>query len=350
MPEKELWMGNEAFAEAAIRAGLDCYFGYPITPQSEAPAYLSKHLAKAGGVFLQAESELAAINMVFGAAAAGKRAMTSSSSPGISLMQEGISYLAGAQLPAVIVNIMRGGPGLGGITPSQGDYFQAVKGGGHGDYRCIVLAPSSVQEMADFTGEAFGLADRYRNPVIIVGDGILGQMIEPIEMKERYSTEVYDKSSWMVNGRKGRDQHIVRSLFLSDLLIDHNRQLQEKYARIKEEVVKYKEYYTDSFSVLVIAFGTMARCVLSAVRECREEGIEVALFVPQTLWPFPEARVRELAHKAERVCVAEMNAGQMIEDVRLSAGTEREYDTFNKIGGDIPKPGEVVEKIREIST
>ncbi|MFC1479023.1 3-methyl-2-oxobutanoate dehydrogenase subunit VorB [Planctomycetota bacterium] len=348
MPDKELWMGNEAFAEAAIRAGLDCYFGYPITPQSEAPAYLSRHLPEAGGVFLQAESEIAAINMVYGAAAGGKRVMTSSSSPGISLKQEGISYLAGAELPAVIVNIMRGGPGLGGITPSQADYFQAVKGGGHGDYNCIVLAPSSVQEMADFTGEAFGLADKYRNPVLIVGDGILGQMIEPIEMKERYSEETYDKSSWALTGRKGREQHIVRSLFLSEVLIEHNKKLQKKYAQIKEEVVKYKEYFTDSFSVLVVAFGTMARCALSAVRQCRKEGIEVGLFVPQTLWPFPTARVRELGEQAQRILVAEMNAGQMIEDVRLAMEKSFAYDTYNKLGGDIPKTGEVVAKIHEI--
>jgi len=349
MGEKELWMGNEAFAEAAIRAGLDCYFGYPITPQSEAPAYLSKHLPRAGGVFLQAESELAAINMVFGAAAAGKRVMTSSSSPGISLMTEGISYLAGAELPAVIVNIMRAGPGLGGITPSQADYFQAVKGGGHGDYRCIVLAPSSVQELADFTGEAFGLADKYRNPVLVVGDGILGQMIEPIEMKERYSEEVYDKSSWALTGKKGREQHIVRSLYLSDVLIEHNKKLQEKFARIRREVVKYKQYSVEDCTVLVVAFGTMARCALSAVRTCRKEGIRVGLFVPQTLWPFPARQLAEAARSAEKVLVAEMNAGQMVEDVLLALGTDVSYATYNKIGGDIPKPREVASRIRELA-
>jgi 2-oxoglutarate ferredoxin oxidoreductase subunit alpha len=296
-------------------------------------------------VFLQAESELAAINMVFGAAATGKRTMTSSSSPGISLMQEGVSYLAGAELPAVIVNIMRGGPGLGGITPSQSDYFQAVKGGGHGDYRCIVLAPSSVQEMADFTGEAFGLADRYRNPVYVLGDGILGQMLEPIEMKAEYSAERYDTSSWALTGRKGREQHIIQSLYLSELLIEHNRRLQDKYRTIEREVVKFTEYFTEDCTTLVVAFGTMARCALSVIRRCRDEGIKAGLFVPKTLWPFPSSQLKQAACQTEHVLVAEMSAGQMVEDVRLALGNRPEPGTYFKIGGAIPKPAELYSSI-----
>ncbi len=346
---KELWMGNEAFAEAAVRAGLDCYFGYPITPQSEAPAYLSRRLPEVGGVFLQAESELAAINMVFGAAATGKRVMTSSSSPGISLMQEGISFLAGADLPAVIINIMRGGPGLGGITPSQADYFQAVKGGGHGDYRCIVLAPSSVQEMADFTAEAFDLADKYRNPVYILGDGLLGQMIEPIEMPDRYPSAGFDKSGWALTGKKNREQHIIQSLFLSEVLVKHNERLQDKYRTIEREVVKFKEYDTEGCSILTVAFGTMARCAYSALKDCREAGIHVGLFVPQTLWPFPSEQIREAGKNADVVLVPEMNAGQMVEDVRLAFGRDMKIETIHKLGGDIPKPGEIRDKLFEIA-
>ncbi|MFH1708828.1 MAG: 3-methyl-2-oxobutanoate dehydrogenase subunit VorB [Planctomycetota bacterium] len=346
---RELWMGNEAFAEAALRAGMDCYFAYPITPQSEAPAYLARHMADRGRVFLQAESEVAAINMVYGAAAAGKRAMTSSSSPGISLMQEGISYLAGAELPAVIINIMRAGPGLGGITPSQADYFQAVKGGGHGDYNCIVLAPTSVQELADFTGEAFDLADRYRNPVIVAGDGILGQMLEPIEMRARYAEKQYDKSDWALTGRKDRPRHLIRSLFLSDVLIEHNHRLQTKFARIRREIVKYKEYHTADCTILVAAFGIMARCALAAVRQCRAEGIRAGLFVPQILWPYPSASLAAAAAAARQVLVAEMNAGQMVEDVRLAIGRPVPLETYNKIGGEMPRAAEVADQIRRMA-
>ncbi len=284
MSEKVLMCGNEAMAEAAILAGLDAYFGYPITPQNEVVAYMARRMPEEGRVFLQSESELAAINMVFGAAAVGARAMTSSSSPGISLMQEGISYLAGAELPAVIVNIMRGGPGLGNIAPSQSDYFQATRGGGHGDYNTIVLGPESVQELADCVHLAFDLADDYRTPVMILGDGILGQMMEPVDLHKKQPHRKLPSKDWALTGIKGRQQNIVRSLFLEDGVLERlNEHLQEKYKRITEKEIRYEQGQVEDADIVLVAYGIMARTVRSVVRQARQLGIKVGWFRPITL-------------------------------------------------------------------
>ena len=295
MTEKVLMAGNEALGEAAILAGLDAYFGYPITPQNEVPAYMSRRMTELGRVFVQSESELAAINMVFGAAATGMRAMTSSSSPGISLMQEGISYLAGCQLPAVIVNVMRGGPGLGHIAPSQADYFQATRGGGHGDYRTPTLAPASVQELADMMFLAFDLADQYRTPVMVLADGILGQMMEPVLLEPKPRRPLPPKD-WAVTGAAGRRQNIVRSLLMDDdLLEQHNYQLQATYTKIEANEVLVEESHVADAEIAVVAYGTMARVVRSAVRKARQEGIPVGWIRPITLWPFPTEAVSRAA-------------------------------------------------------
>jgi 2-oxoglutarate ferredoxin oxidoreductase subunit alpha len=345
--EKVLFSGNEALAEGALKAGCHCYFGYPITPQSEIPAYMVKRMKEVGGVFLQAESEIAAINMVYGAAAAGVRAMTSSSGPGISLKQEGLSYLAGAELPAVIVNVMRGGPGLGNIAPSQSDYFQATRGGGHGDYHLIVLAPNSVQEMLDLAYLAFELADKYRNPVMILADAILGQMMEGVEFKEE-NKGVKKKKDWIVGGGKGRKPNIIRSLFLEEgVLEEHNKKLQEKYARIRRLEVKYEPIQTDDAELLLVSYGSMARLASEVVTRLRKKGIKAGLLRPITLWPFPYSPIRKLTDRVRFFFVVEMSEGQMLEDVKLAVEGAVPVYFYGRLGGGVPTPLEVMEKIEE---
>jgi 2-oxoglutarate ferredoxin oxidoreductase subunit alpha len=342
----QLMKGNEAIGEAAIIAGCRHYFGYPITPQNELPAYMAARMPKVGGTFLQAESELAAINMVFGAAAAGARAMTSSSSVGISLKQEGISYLAGAELPAVVVNMMRGGPGLGNIAGAQGDYFQAVKGGGNGDYHCIVLAPSTVQELADLTVKAFDLADQYRNVVIVLGDGFVGQMSEPITLPTP-TGKVFDKSAWALTGAKGRDTHLVASIRLNpdDALAKLNEKLQAKYRVIEQNERLWESTQVDDAEYLFVGFGLSARICKSAVAALRKKGVKAGLFRPISLWPFPEAELAAAAKGRKKVLVVEMNAGQMLQDVRLAIGAAAPVDFFGTLGGLTPQVDALVERI-----
>ena len=348
---KELWKGNEAIAQAAIRAGCDCFFGYPITPQNEIPEYMSAHMPQEGRVFVQAESEVAAINMVYGAAAAGKRAMTSSSSPGVSLKQEGISYLVGSQLPAVIVNVMRGGPGLGSIQPSQADYYQATRGGGNGDYRTIVLAPCNIQEAVDLTQEAFDMADCYRNPVVVLADGMIGQMMEPIVWRDCPKRRLPEKD-WAASGRKGREHNN----FLSSLLIEakdceeHNLAIQAKYDRIMKEEVRWQEYQTQDCELLLVAYGTPARISMTAVELLRRQGIAAGLFRPITLWPYPEEALRHLAAqpRVKAVLTVEMSLGQMVDDVRLAVEGRKPVHFFGRTGGSIPSVDEVVEQAMRI--
>ncbi|HYW82015.1 MAG TPA: 3-methyl-2-oxobutanoate dehydrogenase subunit VorB [Spirochaetia bacterium] len=350
-----LMKGNEAIGEAAIIAGCRYYFGYPITPQNELPAYMSMRMPKVGGTFLQAESEVAAINMVFGAAAAGARVMTSSSSPGISLKMEGVSYMAGAELPAVVVNMMRGGPGLGNIAGAQGDYFQAVKGGGHGDYHSIVLAPSGVQELADLTVKAFDLADRYRIVVILLGDGFIGQMSEPISLPQP-SGLVFDKSAWALTGAKDRDTHHIVSLRLNpeDALEKLNIRLQAKYREVErretlfEESTEYRgaESETDGAEFLLVGFGLSARICRSAVSVLRKSGIKVGFFRPITLWPFPRVALAAASAGKKKVLVVEMNAGQMVEDVRLAVAGAAPVDFYGTMGGITPLVDTIVERIK----
>lgn len=344
--EKVLLSGNEALAEGALQAGCRCYFGYPITPQSEIPAYMVRRMKEVGGVFLQAESEIAAINMVYGAAATGARAMTSSSGPGISLKQEGLSYLAGAELPAVIVNVMRGGPGLGNIAPSQSDYFQATRGGGHGDYHLIVLAPNSVQEMLDLAYLAFELADKYRNPVMILADAILGQMMEGVEFKEE--NKGVKKKDWIIGGDKGRKPNIIRSLFLEEgVLEEHNKKLQEKYARIRRLEVKYESMQTDDAELLLVSYGSMARLASEVVTRLRRKGIKAGLLRPITLWPFPYSPIRKLTDRVRFFFVVEMSEGQMLEDVKLAVEGAVPVYFYGRLGGGVPTPLEVMERIED---
>jgi len=342
-----LMKGNEAIGEAAIIAGCRHYFGYPITPQNELPAYMSLRLPKVGGTFLQAESELAAINMVFGASAAGARAMTSSSSPGMSLKQEGISYMAGAELPAVVVNMMRGGPGLGNIAGAQGDYFQAVKGGGNGDYHCIVLAPSTVQELADLTVLAFDLADQYRIVVILLGDGFIGQMSEPITLPQP-SAKKFDKSSWALVGAKGRKSHLIASIRLNpeDALEKHNEHLQAKYREIEKNERLWEASQTDDADYILVGFGLSARICRSAVSGLRKAGVKAGLFRPITLWPFPDAELAAAAKGKKNLLVVEMNAGQMLQDVRLAVGSTVPVDFLGTLGGATPQVESVIERIK----
>ena len=349
MAEKILMKGNEAIGEAAVVAGCRHYFGYPITPQSELIEYMAKRLPQVDGVFLQAESEISAINMVYGAAAAGCRVMTSSSSPGISLKQEGISYIAGSQLPCVIVNMQRGGPGLGSIQPGQADYFQATKGGGHGDYRNIVLAPNSVQEMADITVEAFDLADKWRNAVMILGDGALGQMMEPVEFKESNSKPV--EKPWAATGRRGRAKpNIVNSLYLQpDLMEKHNHVLQDKYAKIQAEETRWEALNTDDAEVVVVAYGITSRIAMTAINKARANGVKVGLFRPISLWPFPSQPLAELAKTAKAFVVFEMSAGQMVEDVRLAVNGAKPVSFHGRTGGMLPTPKELYEKIMSVA-
>lgn len=348
MAKKILLRGNEALAEAAIKAGCRFYAAYPITPQNEIPEYMAKKMPEAGGVFLQAESELAAINMVYGAAAAGVRSMTSSSSPGISLMQESISYMAGAELPAVIANIQRGGPGLGNISGSQADYFQAVKGGGHGDYKLLVYAPFSAQEIWDLTMLAFDKSDEYRNPAMVLADGILGQMMEPIT-KSPYKRPDLPAKSWALTGCAGREPNVIKSLFMGEgELEQRNLVLQKKYARMREKEVISKSYETGDAELVIVAFGIAARVALSAVQSLRKENRKVGLFRPVTLFPFPEKELFDLSGRTKRFLVFELNAGQMVEDVKLSVQGKAEVLFYGRPGGAIVSPEEFTEKLREL--
>lgn len=345
MDNKILMKGNEVIAEAAIQAGCRFYAGYPITPQNEIPEYMSRRMPGVGGIFIQAESELAAINMVYGASAAGMRAMTSSSSPGISLKQETISYLAGAELPAVIVNMQRGGPGLGNISGSQSDYFQAVKGGGHGDYKMLVYAPSSLQELWDLTMLAFDKADEYRNPVMILGDGIIGQMMEPF-YPTLYTTPNLPEKTWVLDGCKEREPRVIKSLYMGDGELEmRNNILQGKYRSMKDKEVKSEGYYIEGSEVMIVAFGTVARIALSSVLKLRREGFKVGLFRPVSLFPFPEKELFLLAGESRRFVVMEMNAGQMVEDVRLASNGRSEVVFYGRTGGSIITPEEIEEKV-----
>ena len=340
--------GNEALAEAAIRAGCKGFFGYPITPQTELAAYMAKKMAKAGGVFLQAESEIAAINMVLGAASTGVRAMTSSSSPGVSLKAEGISYIAGSDLPCVIINVQRGGPGLGGIQPSQADYWQATRAMGHGDFHILVFAPSSVQEMVDMVIKAFDTADKYRMPAMILADGLLGQMMEPVTFPVVQTTPV--EKPWATNGHKGERKHnIVNSLFLNpDLLQKSVVERFERYDVIKEAEADAEMYLTDDAEIIVTAYGATARVSKSAVNMARELGIKAGLVRPKTLWPFPVKQINDACKNASDVLCVEMSMGQMIDDVKLALNCSKPVHFFGRTGGIIPKPTEVLEEIKKI--
>ena len=347
--------GNEAIAHAAIRCGADGYFGYPITPQSEVLETLAKlkPWETTGMVVLQAESEVASINMIYGGAGAGKRVFTSSSSPGIALMQEGIAYMAGAELPGVFVNVQRGGPGLGTIQPSQSDYLQATRGGGNGDYNVIVLAPNSVQEMADFMDLAFTLAFRYRNPAMILSDGVIGQMMEKVVLPEqkprRTEEEVIRECPWASTGRtRDRKPNIITSLeLMPEAMEQRNLHLQEKYRTIKEREVRYETIELDDADIMIVAFGSAARIAEKAIELAREEGIKAGLFRPITLWPFPEKQIAKAAHGKRGVLVAEINAGQMIQDVRLSVNGEEPVEHFGRLGGIVPEPEEIVKAIKK---
>ncbi len=356
MGELKLMKGNEAIAEAAIREGVDAYFGYPITPQSEVIEYLmaEKPEERTGMVVLQAESELAAINMVYGAASSGKKVFTSSSSPGISLYQEGISYIAGAELPCVIANVVRGGPGLGTIQPSQADYFQSVKGGGHGDYRLLTLAPASVQEMADFVELGFELAFKYRNPVMILSDGMIGQMMEKVELKNQ-KTRLTDEEliakydGWATTGKpKSRERNIVTSLDLDSARQEkHNHHLQAKYRQMEQEEVRYETFDIEDAEYLIVAYGSSARIAQKAIKEAREKGIKAGLLRPITLYPFPVKPLRELAPQLKGILSVEMSAGQMVEDVRLAVEGQVKVEHFGRYGGMIHSPEEVLQALEQ---
>ncbi|CCX48505.1 MAG: 3-methyl-2-oxobutanoate dehydrogenase subunit VorB [Muribaculaceae bacterium] len=351
--EIKLMKGNEAIAHAAIRYGCDGYFGYPITPQSEVLETLEALMPweTTGMVVLQAESEVAAINMVYGGASTGKAVMTSSSSPGVSLMQEGISYIAAGELPALIINVMRGGPGLGTIHPSQSDYFQATKGGGHGDYHLIVLAPATVQEMADFVGLGFDLAFKYRTPAMILADGIVGQMMEKVVLPpvrpRRTEREIAEQCPWAVTGRPAtRKPNVLTTLELDDDKMEQNNErYQRTYAAIRDAEVRYEEYFTDDAEYLFVAFGSIARICLKAIEEARAKGIKVGLLRPITLWPFPEKIISELSHRVKGILVVELNAGQMIEDVRLAAESRVPIFHYGRMGGNVPNPQEVLDQM-----
>ncbi len=346
MSEKILMKGNEAIGEAAILAGCRYYFAYPITPQNEIPAYMAKRLPQVGGTFLQAESELAAVSMVMGASAGGARVMTSSSSPGISLKQEGISYMSGAQLPAVIVNMMRGGPGLGNIAGAQGDYFQATRGGGNGDYHVLVIAPGNVQELADYTVKAFELADKYRIVCMILGDGYLGQMSEPLVLPK--AVEKLPAKDWALTGAKGRDPHIIASLRLNpdNYLEKHVYDLYENYKKIEENEVIYDTQNMDDADYMIVAYGTASRICKKAIRMLRAEGIKVGLFRPVTLWPFPKQAIADAAKKVKKILTVEMSMGQMVQDVQINAGKYCDVDFLGRPGGMLPEVEKIVQRIK----
>ena len=347
MAERVLMKGNEAIAEAAIQAGCRHYFGYPITPQTEVAAYMAKKMPKIGGVFLQAESEVASINMVYGAAAAGARVMTSSSSPGISLMGEGLSYIAGSDVPAFVVNVQRGGPGLGGIQPSQSDYFQATRGGGHGDYHMIVLAPASVQEMASLTVKGFNLADKYSMIAMILADGTIGQMMEPISFED-VEVEHYDKP-WALTGTECKRKHnIVNSLYLQpDVLEKKNFERYEKYKAVEANEALHESYLMDDADVCVVAFGIAARVAKNAVVAARGEGIKAGMIRPITLWPFPKQALSQAADRVKSFLSVELSMGQMVEDIQLATGCRRPVSLCNRVGGMIPSPDQVLASIRK---
>ena len=349
--ELRLLKGNEAIAEAAIRAGADAYFGYPITPQSEVMEYLmwEKPEERTGMVVLQAESELAAINMVFGAAGAGRRVITSSSSPGISLFQEGISYIASAELPCVIVNVVRGGPGLGTIQPSQADYFQATKGGGHGDYHLLVLAPASVQEMADFVPLGFDLAFKYRNPVMILSDGLIGQMMEKVELFEQIPRATEFDQDWVSTGKTpDRERNIITSLDLQAVDMEkRNLRLQAKYKKMREEQVRFEEFSCEDAEYLLVAYGSSARICQKTVQLARDKGIKAGLLRPMTLYPFPTKKIQSMTETAKGILSVEMNAGQMVEDVRLAVDGKIPVEHYGRFGGMVHSPNEVLEALEE---
>lgn len=346
---KVLMKGNEALAEAAIRAGCRHFFGYPITPQTELAAYMSKRMPKLGGTYLQAESEIAAINMVLGASAAGIRAMTSSSSPGISLKAEGISYMAGSDLPALIINVQRGGPGLGGIQPSQADYWQATKATGHGDFQVLVYAPSTVQEMVDLVSMAFNKADAYRMPAMILADGMLGQMMEPVELPEEADTKQTAKP-WAANGHQNKREHnIINSLYLTpNALEDLVHARYERYAKIQESEQKAEEYLVDDAEIIIVAYGASARVGRSAVNKAREKGIKAGLVRPITLWPFPADAVKRAAAQAKCLLTVEMSMGQMVDDVRLASECKVPVHFYGRTGGMIPTPASVLSEIEKL--
>lgn len=346
---RELWRGNEAIAESAIRAGLEAYFGYPITPQSELLEYMARRLPELGRIFVQAESELAAINMVYGAACGGLRVMTSSSSPGISLMQEGLSYITASEVPAVVVDVMRAGPGLGDIAPTQGDYFQLTKGGGHGDYHPIVMAPASVQEASDLVYGAFETAEKYRHVVFVVADGNIGQMMEPVELPAPRPVEKRDRG-WELTGAAGRERRVITSVYLSrEDMEGINFRIQRKQREIEKREVRFYEYLLDDADFVVVAFGTAARLCQTAVKWARTKGIHVGLFRPISLYPFPVDRIAEIATRVRAMLVVEMNSGQMFEDVRLAARDSLPVSFFGTMGGTVPFPDDVLPEIERMA-
>ena len=343
---KKLMRGSHVLGEAAVRAGCRYYFGYPITPQNEVPEYMSARLLDVGGTFVQAESELASINMVIGASMAGGRVMTSSSSPGISLKQEGISYLAGLELPAVVANMVRGGPGLGNIAPAQSDYFQATRGGGHGDYRCIVLAPASCQELCDLTFKAFELADKYRNPVMILGDGMMGQMMEPVVFPDPIELSSLPAKDWTLSGAKGRPPRAILSLLLNPkVLEEHNYKLTRKYDAVVRDEVAWESYMTEDARLVLVAYGTAARIAKGAIARVRQMGMKVGLLRPKTLWPFPYKALWELSKVVRQLLVVELSSGQMVEDVELAVKGRAEVNFYGRPGGMVPTPDEVAHQI-----
>jgi 2-oxoglutarate/2-oxoacid ferredoxin oxidoreductase subunit alpha len=346
---KVLMKGNEAIAEAAIRAGCDAYFGYPITPQTEVLEYMSRRMPELGRAFVQAESELGAINMVYGAACTGVRAMTTTSSPGFSLMQEGISYISMSFVPCVVVNIMRGGPGLGNIQPSQGDYFQMTKGGGHGDYHLIALAPATVQETVDLVIEAFDLADRYRQPVTVIADGNIGQIMEPVEFPE-IKPPTRPERPWALTGARGRQKNIITSLFLgAEHLERENLKLQAIIEQIVANEVRYAEYMIDGAEIVVVAYGTAGRIAQTAVKQARAEGIRAGLFRPISVYPFPYEQLDQVATSARQILVVELSAGQMLEDVQLATRCRLPISFFGKMGGLVPLPEEILEQVKKLA-
>ncbi len=348
-----LMKGNEAIAEAAIQAGCKFFFGYPITPQNQIPEYMAKRMPKVDGTFVQAESEVAAINMVYGAAGSGARVMTSSSSPGISLKQEGISYIAGAELPCVIINMVRGGPGLGGIQPAQSDYYQATRGGGHGDYRLCVLAPSSVQEAVELTQLAFDIADKYRNPVMVLGDGLIGQMMEPVEMPNYKPAENLPDKKWATTGHKATEDHprsIVNSLYINANELEVvNKRLEERYEAMSNNEVRSQCELTDDAQITLVAYGTTARICRSAMRLARAEGIKVGMIRPITLWPFPTKVIEKQAEVSDAFLTVEMSMGQMVDDVKLAVNGVKPVYFYGRTGGVVPEVKDVLNKIREIN-
>lgn len=352
---KVLMKGNEAIGEAAIRAGCLNYFAYPITPQTEVAEYMSKRMPEVNGVFVQGESEVAVGYMIFGAAACGERVMTTSSSPGVSLMSEAISYIAGARCPAVFVNIMRGGPGLGGILPSQGDYFQSTKGGGHGDYRLLVMAPDGVQEIVEMVMQAFPLAEKYRNPVMIVGDGLIGQMMEPVEFPDDLTVKPTNKDDWATNGmdtRGSKEKNIVKSLYLDpDELNEHNLTLKAQYDRMKREEIRFEAYNTDEdYEVLIVSYGTMSRVCKTAIDNMKADGLEIGMIRPKTLFPFPLKAIHDAAVKksCKAVISIEMSMGQMVEDVERAVLGKKPVSWYGQCGGNVPSPEEVIDQVKAL--